>query len=253
MPIDRAWAVFARPRRSSCMTLDNLVSKVTAAGLAAGLFLLWWPTHLPSTGMQWLVLRGLAWTLVFEVLVLSFVPLETLAARGLKRRRGPRPAQTMRRRLAAAPAPARTGGAVLLACAGLVAPGMLLLHAGRPPATPVAHTTKVVRKVVVRKVVREKTVVVRAAAPPPAYAPAPAAQAPAPAPAAKRKPAAETKKTATAKQAAPATKQAAPKTTTAPTTSTTPASDPSALPDPAQQATAPAAESSATSAAGQAG
>jgi hypothetical protein len=239
------------------MTLDNLVSKVTAAGLAAGLFLLWWPTHLPSTGVQWLVLRGLAWTLVFEILVLSFVPLETLAARGLRRRRTPRAAVTMRRRLASAPAPARAGGAVVLALAGVVLPGLMLLHAGHPPAAPVAHdTTKVVRKVVVRRVVRERTVVVRAAAPAPAYARASAA--PAPAAEAKTKALeptakAKAKATKTAKQAAPATKQASPKTTTSPATTTTPASDPTALPDPAQQATAPAADSSATSAAGQTG
>ena len=56
--------------------LDNLLSKVIAAGLAAGVFLLWWPAHLPSAGAQWLVLRGLAWTLAFEILVLSFVPFE---------------------------------------------------------------------------------------------------------------------------------------------------------------------------------
>jgi DNA-binding protein HU-beta len=237
------------------MTLDNLVSKVTAAGLAAGLFLLWWPTHLPSTGMQWLVLRGLAWTLVFEILVLSFVPLERLAARGLKRRRGTR-AETMRRRLASAPAPARAGGAVLLALAGVVLPGLMLLHSGRPPAAPVAHdTTKVVRKVVVRKVVRERTVVVRAAAPAPATTPTGAAQAPPKAtakaePTAKAK--ADAKTTTTAKKTAPATTQTTPKTTTAPAT-TTPASDPSALPDPAQQAAAPVADSSATSTAGQTG
>ena len=32
--------------------LDNLLSKVIAAGLAAGVFLLWWPAHLPATGVQ---------------------------------------------------------------------------------------------------------------------------------------------------------------------------------------------------------
>ena len=46
--------------------LDNLLSKVIAAGLAAGVFLLWWPAHLPSAAVPWLVLRGLAWTLAFE-------------------------------------------------------------------------------------------------------------------------------------------------------------------------------------------
>jgi hypothetical protein len=53
------------------MNFDNVLSKVLAAGLAAGLFLLWWPTHLPATGVPWLVLRGVAWALVFEILVLS--------------------------------------------------------------------------------------------------------------------------------------------------------------------------------------
>ena len=67
--------------------LDNLLSKVIAAGLAAGVFLLWWPAHLPSTGVRWLVLRGLAWTLAFEILVLSFVPFERMATRALTRRR----------------------------------------------------------------------------------------------------------------------------------------------------------------------
>ena len=146
--------------------LDNLLSKVIAAGLAAGVFLLWWPAHLPSTGVQWLVLRGLAWTLAFEFLVLSFVPLEQMATRALTRRREGSRAARVRHRLAAAPAPARASGAVMLAFTGLLLPGLLLLHSGRLPAAhPAAHTTKVVRKVVVRKVVHEKTIVVREAAP----------------------------------------------------------------------------------------
>ena len=145
--------------------LDNLLSKVIAAGLAAGVFLLWWPAHLPSTGVQWLVLRGLAWTLAFEVLALSFVPLEQMATRALTRRRSAGRAERVRSRLAAAPAPARASGAVMLAFTGLLLPGLLLLHTGHLPAQPAAHTTQVVRKVVVRKVVHERTVVVREAAP----------------------------------------------------------------------------------------
>ena len=220
--------------------LDNLLSKVIAAGLAAGVFLLWWPAHLPSTGVQWLVLRGLAWTLAFEILVLSFVPFERMATRALVRRREDSRAARVRRRLAAAPAPARASGAVMLAFTGLLLPGLLLLHSGRlPAAQPAAHTTKVVRKVVVRKVVHEKTVVVREAAPaaPAAYAaPPPAAAAP------------------KAVAGAPATKAAAPKRSTSPTTAaktttstpaTTTKTTPAApvLPDP------PAAAAPATSAA----
>ena len=234
--------------------LDNLLSKVIAAGLAAGVFLLWWPAHLPSTGVQWLVLRGLAWTLAFEILALSFVPLEGMATRALVRRRDGSRAARVRRRLAAAPAPARASGAVMLAFTGLLLPGLLLLHGGRVPAAePAAHTTKVVRKVVVRKVVHEKTVVVREAAP--ALAPYAASAAPASATAAVA-PKAVAKKTSTSKAAAPSpTKTAAKKTTSTPTapTKTTPAA--AVLPDPAAAAApagppSAAAPSDATAAAG---
>ena len=210
--------------------LDNLLSKVIAAGLAAGVFLLWWPAHLPSAGVQWLVLRGLAWTLAFEILVLSFVPFERMATRAVARRREGSRAARVRRRLAAAPAPARASGAVMLAFTGLLVPGLLLLHSGRlPAAQPVAHTTKVVRKVVVRRVVHERTVLVREAAPaaPVRYA-ASAASATAAA-----APKAAAKKTSTSKAAAPSPTKTAKKTTPstpAPTTKTTPAAP--VLPDP---------------------
>jgi hypothetical protein len=221
--------------------LDNLLSKVTAAGLAAGVFLLWWPAHLPSTGVQWLVLRGLAWTLAFEVLALSFVPLERMATRALTRRRATGRADRVRSRLAAAPAPARASGAVMLAFTGLLLPGLLLLHTGHLPAQPAAHTTQVVRRVVVRKVVREKTVVVREAA---AQAPAPvrptvSAPVAAATPAA-TKPVAKTPAQTSTKQ--PSTKVAAKQ---APAASTTVApADPAALPNPAEPA-APAADGGA--------
>jgi hypothetical protein len=229
--------------------LDNLLSKVIAAGLAAGVFLLWWPAHLPSTGVPWLVLRGLAWTLAFEILVLSFVPFERMATRALVRRREDSRAARVRRRLAAAPAPARASGAVMLAFTGLLLPGLLLLHSGRLPAVqPAAHTTKVVRKVVVRRVVHEKTVVVREAAPAPyavSAAPAAAPKAVAPTPATKA---------AAPKRSTSPTTTAAKKTmpTPATTTKTTPAAP--VLPDPPAAAApadpAAAAQADATAAAG---
>ena len=70
----------------------------------------------------------------------------------------------------------------MLAFTGLLLPVLLLLHTGHLPSPqPAAHTTQVVRKVVVRKVVHERTVVVREAAPqaPARYA-APAAPVTAP-------------------------------------------------------------------------
>jgi hypothetical protein len=226
------------------MSLNNLISKVLAAGLAAGVFLIWWPAHLPSTGVEWLVLRGLAWTLVFEILVLSFCPLENLATRSLARRRTAAQAHRVRDALAAAPVQAKASGAVLLAFTGLLLPGLMLAHAGRPPAKPAPRPVQVVRKVVVRKVVRQKTVVVR----PPAQvvqAPAPVAPDPpvATAPAAK-KPATTTRKPkATVTKATPAKKATTTETTTTPAT-TTP------MPDPAEAATPSASAATPTADAG---
>jgi hypothetical protein len=257
MPIDGVRAVLVLVRGRSPVPplnmLDNLLSKVIAAGLAAGVFLLWWPAHLPSNGVQWLVLRGLAWTLAFEILVLSFVPFERMATRALIRRREGGRAARVRRRLSAAPAPARASGAVMLAFTGLLLPGLLLLHSGRlPAAQPAAHTTKVVRKVVVRKVVHERTVVVREearAAPPYAVSAAPATAAVAGAPKA------AAKKTSASKPAAPSsTKPSAKKTTSTPaaaTKTTTPAAP--VLPDPAAAPADPAtaaAQADPTAAAG---
>jgi hypothetical protein len=224
---------------SPALMLDNLLSKVIAAGLAAGVFLLWWPAHLPSTGVQWLVLRGLAWTLAFEVLALSFVPLEQMATRAVTRRRSGGRADRVRTRLAAAPAPARASGAVMLAFTGLLLPGLLLLHSGRLPSQPAAHTTQVVRKVVVRKVVHEKTVVVREAAPAPARAPVTAVVVAAPK-AAVKAPA----KTAPTKQVVPAAKPVTKKSTPTPAATPTAPADSAALPNPAQPA-APAADAAA--------
>ena len=217
--------------------LDNLLSKVIAAGLAAGVFLLWWPAHLPSTGVQWLVLRGLAWTLAFEVLALSFVPLEQMATRAVTRRRSAGRAQRVRSRLAAAPAPARASGAVMLAFTGLLLPVLLLLHTGHLPSQPAAHTTQVVRKVVVRKVVHERTVVVREAAP---QAPARYAAPAAPVTAPKAATQAPAKKTAATKQT-PSPKSTAKKATPTPKATVTAPADPATLPNPAEPA-APAAD-----------
>jgi hypothetical protein len=236
LSIHRGRAVLAltralRPLPS--LMLDNLPSKVIAAGLAAGVFLLWWPAHLPSTGVQWLVLRGLAWTLAFEVLALSFVPLERMAARAMTRRRSAGRADRVRSRLAAAPAPARASGAVILAFTGLLLPGLLLLHTGHLAAKPAAaHATQVVRQVVVRKVVHERTVVVREVAPA-------AEAAPVQARAAVRQ---STPVPTRAAAKAPATKAPARTVAAKPAPATAPApADPAALPNPAEPA-APVAD-----------
>jgi hypothetical protein len=216
------------------MTFDNFLSKVIAAGLAAGVFLLWWPAHLPSSGAQWLVLRGLAWTLAFEVLVLAFAPLERMAAGALTRRRAVAQARRVRGALASAPAPARKGGAVLLAFTGLLVPALMLAHTGRPATRQAAQPTTIVRKVVVRRqVVRRETVIVRAPA-------APVSVYTAPAPAAKSaRPKAGHAGPRPEPTIEPAAEQPAPKATT-----TVPA-DPATVAQPAEPATAPVQDAAA--------
>jgi hypothetical protein len=224
------------------MSLNNLISKVLAAGLAAGVFLIWWPAHLPSTGVEWLVLRGLAWTLAFEILILSFCPLENIATRAMTRRRTASQARRMRGLLADAPAQAKASGAVVLAFTGLLLPGLMLAHAGHLPAKPAPRPVQVVRKVVVRKVVK-KTVVV--------HAPATVVQAPAPvtrpapiAPAATEKAATKT----TPKKTETTVAKAAPKKAT--TTTTADPVNPTTLPDPAEAATPSAGATTPTADAG---
>jgi hypothetical protein len=224
------------------MMLDNLVSKVLAAGLAAGVFLLWWPAHLPASGVEWLVLRGVAWTLVFELLAVSFSPLERMAASALARRTLAARVRDLRGRLGAAPPPARAGGAMLLASTALAVPAMLLAHADRPPARPAPRPVTLVRKVVVRReVVRRKTVLVRA---PAVVAPAPRQPASPQTTATTAPPTTEpAPKTAGAARGTKARKRAAttpaaesPPTTTAPAPATTPAADPAVAAGPADAA-----------------
>jgi outer membrane biosynthesis protein TonB len=223
------------------MSLNNLISKVLAAGLAAGVFLIWWPSHLPSTGVEWLVLRGLAWTLAFEILVLSFCPLENIATRAVTRRRTAAQAHRVRDALAAAPVQAKASGAVLLAFTGLLLPGLMLAHAGRPPAKPAPRPVQVVRKVVVRNVVRQKTVVVRQAAV--VQAPAPVAQsAPVKTQPAPKKKQTQAKPKTTVTKAAPAKKQATAETTTAPATTSTTLPEPAEAATPSANAAAPTAD-----------
>jgi outer membrane biosynthesis protein TonB len=233
------------------MSLNNLISKVLAGGLAAGVFLFWWPAHLPSTGGEWLVLRGLAWALAYEVLMLSFCPLENLAARSMPRRRT---ADRARRVLSAAPQPAKAGGAVLLACTGLLLPATMLAHARNPLSKPAPRLVQVVREIVVRKVVRQKTVVVRPPAVVQTPAPVPRADSVTPAPAAKkqRKPATSKPATKAKAEAKQTTTKAEPEQDPAPTPATTPSAPPSTStpPDPAGVA-APSAGTTTSTADGQ--
>src|SRR4051812_32978153 len=141
----------------------DLISKLLAAGLSAGVFLIWWPEHHPASGLTSLIVRGALWTLCFELLLLAFAPLERAARRALTAR--------MRRlrvqdRLAALPARTRLGGACVLACVGAALPVALLAgaHAPRPARAAAPKRVVVVKRPVVRRVVVRQVVTVPAAA-----------------------------------------------------------------------------------------
>lgn len=140
--------------------MDRIVSKIAAGGLSAGVFLIWWPRHIDGEELEHFVLRGLLWTLAFELLMLAFGPLEQLAERRLRSRLGARRA-TVVERLATVPATARTGGAVALATFGLAVPLVLLVGAPGEAPKNAAAQPRVVKQVIVQRSVVERKVVVR--------------------------------------------------------------------------------------------
>src|SRR5439155_3195333 len=102
----------SRTRRVQRSMASDLISKLLAAGLSAGVFLIWWPEHHATAGLASLVVRGALWTLTYELLLVAFTPLERLARRAISARahrlRPPNP-------FAAVHGPARVGGACGLA------------------------------------------------------------------------------------------------------------------------------------------
>jgi hypothetical protein len=220
----------ARTPINSRVSLKHLTSKLLAGGLTAGIALIWWPTHYPTTGIEWLVARGIVATLGFELMLRAFAGGEDRVVARLAGR-SPRVAR-LRERAATAPRPARTGFVLAAGGVALVIPVLALASAGGPrvpdaqaaPPGPIVQPVRerVVRQVVVkRRVIHDEVVV---AAPTPAASPAaastPAAR-PAAAPARPQRARAD-RDTATS-PATPTQAQPTPAPPTDPATTTTPA------------------------------
>jgi hypothetical protein len=156
----------------------QLTSKSLAAGLSAGVVLLWWPLLFGTdTVGSWLA-RGVTWTVCYELLVHALAPFEAAlwATSGGER---------LRRRLKSGlsiSAGRRMRGAGAVAAVAIATPATLLavgLHEGGAKAptsdrTKVVRVTRVVRPVTVKRVVRR----VEAPAPAAEAAPAPVDAAP---------------------------------------------------------------------------
>jgi hypothetical protein len=146
--------------------MSDLVSKISASGLSAGVFLLWWPAHVTSQGGGVLLARGILWAAAFELLLLGFRPLERAIERAVRDRA---PGEL---------APRRIGRVLALALVAAAVPAVLLAGARGTVAPARAAAPKVIvkreivrREVVVRRVshvVRVRVPVPAASATPPA-------------------------------------------------------------------------------------
>jgi hypothetical protein len=165
----------------------DFLSKSIAGGISAGVVLLWWPVLFEQvdTVTSWFV-RGVAWTVCFELLLVALIPFE----RALwETTRGERLSRTMgtagvrlnsgspRRRLSRVSAVATIALAipVVLLVAGLHSQAPARAEAPTKRPIKVVRVTKVVRPVTVKRIV-EQTPVQQD------YAPAPQPAAPVPVP-----------------------------------------------------------------------
>ena len=150
--------------------MSDLISKVSASGLSAGVFLLWWPAHVPSQGGDVLLVRGVLWALAFEILLVGFRPLERAVGRAVRTRE------------AGALAPRRIAPLLAIAAVAAAVPATMLCGARAPIAAPAraAAPKVIVKREIVRRevVVRRVSHVVRVPVASAAATPAPAAARP---------------------------------------------------------------------------
>jgi hypothetical protein len=127
--------------------MSDILSKVTASGLSAGVFLLWWPAHVTSQGNEALLARGVLWALAFEILLLGFRPLERAVERAVRTRETD------------VLAPRRIAPLLAMATIAAVVPIAMLCGERAPIAAPArAAAPKVIVK---REIVRREVVVKR--------------------------------------------------------------------------------------------
>jgi hypothetical protein len=135
----------------------EFLSKSIAGGLSAGVVLLWWPVLFDrvDTVTSWLV-RGVAWTLLFELVLLALIPFERALWETERGERVAGRVGTARSKLHAGPPRRKLGRLSAVASAAILVPVVLLvtgLHqapasagttSGRPPIK-VVRVTKVVK------------------------------------------------------------------------------------------------------------
>ena len=143
----------------------EFLSKSIAGGLSAGVVLLWWPVLFDDvdTVTSWFV-RGVAWTLCFELLLVALIPFERALWETSRGERIARRVGDAGSRLHSGPPEGRIRRVSAVASLALAIPVVLVLaglsehvpaRAEAPKVRPinVVRVTKVVRPVTVQKVV----------------------------------------------------------------------------------------------------
>jgi hypothetical protein len=143
----------------------EFLSKSIAGGLSAGVVLLWWPVLFDDvdTVTSWFV-RGVAWTLCFELLLIALIPFERALWETARGERVARTVGNAGSRLHSGSPRRRIGRLSAVASFALAVPVVLVLaglnehlpaRAEAQPVRPikVVRVTKVVRPVTVKRVV----------------------------------------------------------------------------------------------------
>ena len=163
----------------------EFLSKSIAGGLSAGVVLLWWPVLFENvdTVTSWFV-RGVAWTLCFELLLLALVPFERALWETTRGERIARSVGNAGTRLHSGSHRSRIGRLSGVAALALAIPVVLVVaglgeqapaRAEAQPVRPinVVRVTKVVHPVTVKRVIERAPVSGQPIVTTPAPAPAP--------------------------------------------------------------------------------
>ena len=151
--------------------MRHLISKLIAGGLSAAVILLWWPSVFPSDTVESWLVRGIVWTLSFELMLHAFMPVEESLWRTRAARRIRNQALAATVKLAADSPRRRRSGRSVVAGFALIVPVALLASA--PPQQPRAQAHDTVRQLTeVKRIVKveRRRVTVRVPAPAPAAA-----------------------------------------------------------------------------------
>jgi hypothetical protein len=147
----------------------QLISKLLAGGLSAGVILLWWPMFFPTDSVTTWLVRGIVWTLAFELMLVAFSPFELALWNTHRGERISRRMEAKKALLDHESPKRRIGRRAALALGTLTIPLALIAvgvgshiptsHAATPPKiTQVTRVVRVVKPVRVQRVVKIRTV-----------------------------------------------------------------------------------------------